>query len=165
MRNKDVSRYRKLEMFCGCAGLISLGLMVSSLWYELGCGVQGVLIRTEFGCLLIDRSPVTRRDLFGYVSNCGGHYPNRGWLSWSAPGLFPDRLGVFLPLWIPAAVAFCTAVFFHRKSRRERDGRCRKCDYDLTGNISGVCPECGTPVPQGVTDMAATDDGQPRRGE
>lgn len=24
---------------------------------------------------------------------------------------------------------------------------CRKCSYDLTGNISGRCPECGTPIP------------------
>ncbi len=23
------------------------------------------------------------------------------------------------------------------------DRRCRECDYDLTGNVSGVCPECG----------------------
>jgi predicted RNA-binding Zn-ribbon protein involved in translation (DUF1610 family) len=23
---------------------------------------------------------------------------------------------------------------------------CRKCGYNLTGNVSGVCPECGTPV-------------------
>ncbi len=27
------------------------------------------------------------------------------------------------------------------------DGRyCRHCRYDLTGNESGVCPECGTPI-------------------
>jgi hypothetical protein len=25
-------------------------------------------------------------------------------------------------------------------------GRCRKCGYNLTGNVSGRCPECGTPV-------------------
>lgn len=25
-------------------------------------------------------------------------------------------------------------------------GCCKKCRYDLTGNISGICPECGTPV-------------------
>lgn len=25
---------------------------------------------------------------------------------------------------------------------------CRKCGYNLTGNVSGRCPECGTPVPQ-----------------
>jgi len=31
----------------------------------------------------------------------------------------------------------------------ERDivGYCCRCGYDLTGNISGVCPECGKPVP------------------
>jgi len=24
---------------------------------------------------------------------------------------------------------------------------CRDCGYDLTGNVSGVCPECGQPIP------------------
>jgi hypothetical protein len=24
---------------------------------------------------------------------------------------------------------------------------CGRCDYDLTGNVSGVCPECGWPIP------------------
>lgn len=28
-------------------------------------------------------------------------------------------------------------------------GRCRSCGYDLTGNTSGTCPECGTPTPVG----------------
>ena len=23
---------------------------------------------------------------------------------------------------------------------------CRPCGYNLTGNVSGVCPECGTPI-------------------
>ena len=23
-------------------------------------------------------------------------------------------------------------------------GHCQKCGYNLTGNVSGVCPECGT---------------------
>ena len=38
-----------------------------------------------------------------------------------------------------------------REMRRHRDelrGRrcCARCGYDLTGNTSGVCPECGTPA-------------------
>lgn len=28
-------------------------------------------------------------------------------------------------------------------------GHCRMCGYDLTGNVSGVCPECGTPATPG----------------
>jgi hypothetical protein len=31
-----------------------------------------------------------------------------------------------------------------RRSRRRR-GLCLKCGYNLAGNTSGVCPECGTP--------------------
>lgn len=30
--------------------------------------------------------------------------------------------------------------------RRPRVGCCSECDYDLTGNVSGICPECGTPL-------------------
>ena len=28
--------------------------------------------------------------------------------------------------------------------RQQLSGRCAECGYDLTGNVSGVCPECGT---------------------
>jgi predicted amidophosphoribosyltransferase len=24
---------------------------------------------------------------------------------------------------------------------------CERCEYDLTGNVSGICPECGTAIP------------------
>jgi hypothetical protein len=39
------------------------------------------------------------------------------------------------------APAACAAL---RRRRRTAGGRCPRCGYDLTGNISGVCPECGT---------------------
>ena len=29
------------------------------------------------------------------------------------------------------------------RSRRASRGLCRACGYDLTGNVSGACPECG----------------------
>ena len=28
-----------------------------------------------------------------------------------------------------------------------REGFCAHCGYNLTGNVSGVCPECGAPIP------------------
>ncbi|UCE58114.1 MAG: hypothetical protein JSU63_11775 [Phycisphaerales bacterium] len=33
-----------------------------------------------------------------------------------------------------------------RRRRRRRKGLCIVCGYDLTGNVSGKCPECGTEV-------------------
>jgi hypothetical protein len=30
--------------------------------------------------------------------------------------------------------------------RRGRAGRCAQCGYDLAGNVSGVCPECGATI-------------------
>jgi hypothetical protein len=40
-----------------------------------------------------------------------------------------------------------------RRWRRRRQGRCLTCGYDLTGNVSGICSECGTPI---ALDGAAT---------
>jgi hypothetical protein len=34
----------------------------------------------------------------------------------------------------------------HRARERFRQGRCPRCGYDLTGNVTGVCPECGVRV-------------------
>ena len=36
------------------------------------------------------------------------------------------------------------------RARRVRLGRCAGCAYDLTGNVSGVCPECGASVADGA---------------
>jgi hypothetical protein len=33
-----------------------------------------------------------------------------------------------------------------RRNRRHARGLCRSCGYDLAGNVSGVCPECGRDV-------------------
>jgi hypothetical protein len=30
-----------------------------------------------------------------------------------------------------------------RERKRLAEGQCKLCGYDLTGNVSGVCPECG----------------------
>jgi rubrerythrin len=37
-----------------------------------------------------------------------------------------------------------------RLRQRPKVGCCTACGYNLTGNTSGVCPECGTPSTAGV---------------
>ncbi len=35
-------------------------------------------------------------------------------------------------------------IFMYKQDRQARMGVCEQCGYDLAGNESGVCPECGT---------------------
>jgi len=46
-----------------------------------------------------------------------------------------------------AALPTVSLVAWGRRARRVRKGACPACSYNLTGNTSGVCPECGTAVP------------------
>ena len=55
--------------------------------------------------------------------------------------------GVEVPGWYPlAALALPTAAFWWLGRRRRVPGHCRNCGYDLTGNVSGRCSECGTAI-------------------
>ena len=42
------------------------------------------------------------------------------------------------------------ALGWYTRKRRVVRGRCRNCGYNLVGNMSHVCPECGTPTTAGV---------------
>jgi hypothetical protein len=58
-----------------------------------------------------------------------------------------------VPLWaLLVLLSIYPAYVFLREPlrhwRRSRKGLCVKCGYDLTGNVSGTCPECGTEVKQ-----------------
>jgi len=67
-------------------------------------------------------------------------------------GAKPGRLLlVRFPLSAPfmAFAAYPTIVLLRghlRRRRRRRARKCTGCAYDLTSNVSGVCPECGRVV-------------------
>ena len=57
-----------------------------------------------------------------------------------------------VPLWFVCVLtAILPAIWLRRyrcDSRLRTDGmpHCAKCDYNLTGNVSGICPECGASI-------------------
>ena len=66
-----------------------------------------------------------------------GFFPLFAW-NWN-----PPALTVYVPLWLPLILlAPPTYWLFWLDRRKPRPGFCA-CGYDLTGNVSGVCPECG----------------------
>jgi hypothetical protein len=50
---------------------------------------------------------------------------------------------VSLPLSIPFLLTAFPTAFLWWRDRRIPPHCCQTCAYDLTGNVSGVCPECG----------------------
>lgn len=60
----------------------------------------------------------------------------------------PGARGVGAPLWFLVILAVAPSAFagyFDR--RRFPPGCCLTCGYDLTGNVTGRCSECGTQIP------------------
>ncbi|MFQ5503115.1 MAG: hypothetical protein ACE5EQ_12600 [Phycisphaerae bacterium] len=104
--------------------------------------------------------------IWGTVRWSDGNYCLLGWtvtkapdfsgvLWWEKTGLLWPRIGArpghwgrgYLPLWLPfLIIATPTAILWVRDRRPKRypPGHCQFCGYDLTGNVSGICSECGT---------------------
>lgn len=51
-----------------------------------------------------------------------------------------------VPLWGLLMTTATLPLFFLRRPRPDYPA-CPTCSYNLTGNVSGLCPECGTPIP------------------
>jgi hypothetical protein len=62
------------------------------------------------------------------------------------------RYGLQVPLWLLAlsSLAACVLVWRYTKHGSALLNCCPKCSYSLHGNVSGICPECGTPIPAGT---------------
>jgi hypothetical protein len=54
-------------------------------------------------------------------------------------------ISVVFPLWLPAALfAMLPSIWILKNRRKRTRDSCRTCGYNLSGNVSGICPECGT---------------------
>ncbi|MGD2111004.1 MAG: hypothetical protein PVI86_16630 [Phycisphaerae bacterium] len=82
--------------------------------------------------------------------HCGNTIMLHGWVA--GPGTYQRVRHVHLPCWTTCLFLAAYPVFALvrgplRRWRRRRKGLCIKCGYNLAGNMTGVCPECGTKTP------------------
>lgn len=131
--------------------LILLGWALS-VRYDVDVGNDKVLLMLTSGRLFI----------FGPAPNAPmGPVELRWYEAWSGFGLTWPYIGTnpywgreyMFPAWLILLIALVpTALLWWLDRRRPSLGHCQKCGYDLTGNVSGRCPECGTPTkPEGQT--------------
>jgi hypothetical protein len=94
-----------------------------------------------------------RQDILGYGPSGKSFYCRKPRLS-----IMPQLTAVIgFPLWGPLLVfgtyplmTLILSPYWRRRSRRAQ-GLCLHCGYDLTGNVSHVCPECGTQIEDRAT--------------
>ncbi len=79
-----------------------------------------------------------------------------GYFTWRS-----GRIILRLPLGVLLVFFAVPTIVLARRPRQFGPGCCKRCAYDLTGNESGVCPECGTPCEKPHQSAAQPVAGQP----
>ncbi len=143
-------RYRRIGAFGRVVTFLLLALLLASGWCKFALWLdRGHLgFGAGYGAIFIAwvpwgaRNGVIRPVYHGVIEidPHDGAFTFAGWFTsgWNLPARF-----VTIPGWF--ALMFVGGVTWRllRLSRRFPPGRCAECGYDLTGNVSGVCPECG----------------------
>lgn len=142
-------------------------------------GIGAVALETVKSTLLADLSwlylYVGRVAIWWWMGSSMVHLRGRRLVGWVFYGTLLnaalDAAILFgLILSVLRASAFLAAVgvmiiLLHYTGRRDAlrmrfdsAPHCRNCTYNLTGNLSGICPECGTPTLLGPQEAAETLD-------
>ena len=123
-----------VSLYCGF-GHSKNDITIAAVNGHVVCVCVAAIGKSTDGGWFVDRSPASS-----------------GSFTW-LPGVERRALAVgvivvyHLPLWMPLLlIAVPTTILFWRDRRRIPPGCCRVCGYDLTGNTSGVCPECGAGI-------------------
>ena len=75
-----------------------------------------------------------------------GGFSSGGPVLWPFVGSNANCTQILIPLWLPLLALALPVAFLWYRDRRPPKGRCQSCGYNLTGNTSGLCPECGTEI-------------------
>lgn len=132
--------------------VIWLGLLFT--WVNLSFFRAGKLwsINLTDGSVSMFVEPCTTKP--GYIRTFG--------FKWRMPGMFgltspqwhirqsptPFFVAIQFPLLIVMCSLLATLIVMERRKRRDRTARCSRCHYLLIANRSGICPECGTVIPE-----------------
>jgi hypothetical protein len=147
-----------------CTPLLILLVWIASMWV---CAIpqgRGWTVNIDSGAVKLTTGNAEAEKDWPLFHLSFTHLPD-AFRDWSAGFQMPSKHDrVFcssgwgtqyvLPLWVPLAVSAIPSLWLaeRRYGRYQRvpKGCCEKCRYDLTGNLSGICPECGSSIPDAI---------------
>ncbi len=142
------SRFRKWGKWVGLVGcVVIVTVFAVSVCWRLGrvfrCGSQTVMLAVGHGCLMVghDDKPTVSE---WWVERSRPQAPRVYWMPDYSRGSWLMLSATIIPLWIPFLIVAIPTLLLWRRDRRPPANHCQSCGYNLTGNVSGVCPECGT---------------------
>jgi len=139
------SRIRRIAKWSGvvvCVVLV-VAWIVSTRWFGAAYSTDALVKPRSVGVGVADGCVILGL-LDGYAE--GWEYTGPAMMSWPFIDSSRRNTILWLPLWIPfLTIALPTAYLFWRDRGHPR-GHCQGCGYDLTGNVSGRCSECGKEI-------------------
>lgn len=135
-----MSRSRKVELVARALAVVCLGCLPLSTRAEFGVAFGRNAVGCVAGCLSAVRLSTTMPpvppefylDRYRYRVLWKGSILRGG-----------NFVQVMVPLWVPFILCLTIAVLAHRRASGPKPGTCPKCGYDLAGNVTGKCSECG----------------------
>lgn len=153
----EYSRLRHRLKWTGTVlAFLTFGAWFICLWYEWGVKLTEEIYVSSFNSE-IRLFWIEDAKQLNWTNQFQG--PQLGELGfiWPHYAKFADNTGesgyiAYIPFWLPLLfTAVPTAWLWNRDRRRILPGCCLRCGYDLTGNTSGVCSECGLAKPPPAT--------------
>jgi len=88
-------------------------------------------------------TPLTLQAQWHWAGLTAGEFSTQS-ATWTGGVTATSRCFAIWPMLVSLAIV--TVILWLLIPKRIPPGYCQKCGYDLTGNVSGICPECGTPI-------------------
>ena len=119
--------------------LLFAGFVAWFVWGKLSVAPDGLFSNILFGAIVL-----------GSIGFVGGFF---GPIILTPHANQGPLLGIFITGPLGCVLGGIAGLVFSlvRPKHKSKPGSCRTCDYDLTGNRTGVCPECGAPTGASVT--------------
>ena len=115
---------------------------IGTFWSALGYQFPTVVVDLSVGCFEISVYPqgMPTQGWFGAWQPYEAY-----WLPTIIRGTFiaPRTTHIFVPLWIPLLCVGGATIWAFNHDWRFAPEHCQACDYDLRGDFSAGCPECG----------------------